>query len=193
MQDLKKGQWHNEPRSFTISDQELRVTTDPNTDFWRETHYGFVRDSGHFYGFAVNDSFTAQVRVQASFDHLYDQAGLMVRIDERRWVKAGLEFSDGVGLIGSVLTNESSDWATGRYMGDPSDFWLRVTVQHGVLRIQASSDGLTWPLVRLSPFPKAHQYQVGPMCCTPQRAGLEVAFNEWRLGQALGKDLHDLT
>ncbi|MBW9091715.1 DUF1349 domain-containing protein [Rhizobium wenxiniae] len=136
---------------------------------------------------------TAQVRVQAHFEHLYDQAGLMVRLDERRWVKTGIEFSDGYGLLGSVLTDGVSDWATGRYEGNPSDFWIRVTVQSGVLRIQASGDGQIWPLVRLCPFPEANRYLVGPMCCTPERAGLKVRFSEWRLGQALGKDLHDLT
>lgn len=78
------------------------------------------------------DGFTAQVRIQACFDHLYDQAGLMVRIDDRRWVKTGIEFSDGYGLLGSVLTNNTSDWATGQYTGNPSDFWMRVTVQDGV-------------------------------------------------------------
>lgn len=193
LQSFKNGRWLNEPTKADLSDTELSVTTDANTDFWRETHYGFVRDSGHFYAFQAESDFTAQVRVQAHFEHLYDQAGLMVRLDERRWVKTGIEFSDGYGLLGSVLTDGASDWATGRYGGDPSDFWIRVTVQNGVLRIQASADAKTWPLVRLCPFPEAQHYLVGPMCCTPERAGLEVRFSEWQLGRALGKDLHDLT
>lgn len=193
MQSLKDGRWLNEPKRANASDLGLSVTTDANTDFWRETHYGFIRDNGHFYSFQTAGDFTAQVRVQAQFEHLYDQAGLMVRLDERQWVKAGIEFSDGHGLLSSVLTIERSDWATGRYTGDPSDFWIRVTVQNGVLRIQASEDGRTWPLVRLSPFPKADHYLVGPMCCTPERAGLEVRFSEWRIGPALARDLHDLT
>jgi hypothetical protein len=193
LQSLKNGRWLNEPTKAEASEIELSVTTDANTDFWRQTHYGFVRDSGHFYAFEVDGDFTAQVRVQAHFQHLYDQAGLMVRLDERRWVKTGIEFSDGYGLLGSVLTNDVSDWATGRYEGDPSDFWIRVTVQLGVLRIQASGDGQTWPLVRLCPFPKMDRYLVGPMCCTPERSGLEVRFREWQVGPALGKDLHDLS
>ena len=193
MQNMKNGHWLNRPPTLSVSDDELWVVTGPNTDFWRETHYGFVRDNGHFYAFEAADGFTAQVRVQAQFQHLYDQAGLMIRIDESRWVKTGIEFSDGHGLLGSVLTDGASDWATGQYAGDPSDFWVRVTVQAGVLRIQASSDGIIWPLVRLSPFPKSERYLVGPMCCTPERSGLKVRFTEWRLGPALGKDLHDLT
>lgn len=193
MQNMNNGHWLNRPPTLSVSDDELSVVTGANTDFWRETHYGFVRDSGHFYAFEAADGFTAQVRVQAQFQHLYDQAGLMVRIDESRWVKTGIEFSDGHGLLGSVSTDGASDWATGQFAGDPSDFWVRVTVQAGVLRIQASSDGLIWPLVRLSPFPKSEKYLIGPMCCTPERSGLKVRFTEWRLGPALGKDLHDLT
>jgi len=178
LQSLRYGRWLNEPTKTEASNSELFVVTDAKTDFWRATHYGFFRDNGHFYAFQTEGDFTAQVRVQAHFEHLYDQAGLMLRLDNRRWVKTGVEFSDGHGLLSSVLTNEVSDWATGRYEGDPSNFWMRVTVQSGVLRIQASGDGQTWPLVRLCPFPKADHCFVGPMCCTPERAGLEVRFSE---------------
>ncbi|HEV7434870.1 MAG TPA: hypothetical protein VGO22_08380 [Pseudorhizobium sp.] len=37
------------------------------------------------------------------------------------------------------------------------------------------------------------RYLVRPMCCPPERSGLEVRFSEWQLGQALGHDLHDLS
>ena len=36
-----------------------------------------------------------QVRVRANYDALYDQAGIMARLDERNWIKAGIEKSDG--------------------------------------------------------------------------------------------------
>jgi regulation of enolase protein 1 (concanavalin A-like superfamily) len=77
-------------------------------------------------------------------------------------------------MLSSVLTTARSDWATGPFQGEALDFWIRATVDRGVLRIQASADGLRWPLVRLCPFPLLDQYVVGPMCCTPERAGLEV-------------------
>ena len=61
--------------------------------------------------------------------------------------------SDGQALLSSVLTVDRSDWATGTYDGDPTDFRIRVTVSGGVIRVQVSSDGRRWPLVRLAPFP----------------------------------------
>lgn len=186
------GVWLNEPRKWSEKDNYLGLETDQATDFWRETHYGFIRDNGHFLAFQAGDAFTAELRVRSHFKALYDQAGLMVRIDERRWLKAGLEFSDGRAMLSSVLTAGQSDWATAPYEHDPGDFRLRVTIADGVLRLQASSDGKTWPLMRLAPFARSSSYLVGPMACTPERSGLEVAFSDFRLTPPLGKELHDL-
>ena len=49
-----------------------------------------------------------QVRVRASYEALYDQAGIMVRVDERNWLKAGIEKSDGQCQLSSVLTVDGS-------------------------------------------------------------------------------------
>jgi regulation of enolase protein 1 (concanavalin A-like superfamily) len=187
-----EGTWLNEPKTWSERDDFLSLVTDQATDFWRETHYGFIRDSGHFLGFQTGDAFTAELRIRSDFKALYDQAGLMVRVDERRWLKAGIEFSDGRAMLSSVLTNGQSDWATAPYEHDASDFRLRVTIQHGVLRLQCSNDGKLWPLMRLAPFAKNSSYLVGPMACTPERSGLSVAFSEFRLERPLGKKLHDL-
>jgi len=185
--------WHNEPQQWTLHDGTLDVVTDKNTDFWRETYYGFERDSGHLFGAKVTGDFTASFRIQASYESLYDQAGIMVRIDERRWIKGGIELSDGAACIGSVLTVDRSDWSTAAYDGRPEDFYLRVTVKNGVLRLQFSADGKRWPLLRLCPFPNAQSYLVGPMCCTPEREGLQVRFSEFQVGPPLDKALHDLS
>ena len=187
------GVWLNRPRKRTITADTLDMTTDKGSDFWRETFYGFTRDSGHFYGMPAPARFTAQLRIRAAYEKLYDQAGIMVRIDEERWVKAGIELSDGRAMLSSVLTDGRSDWATAPYTDDPKDFWMRATVADGVLRLQVSNDGKIWPLVRLAPFPQAQSYLVGPMCCTPERQGLKVRFSDWQLGPPLGKALHDLT
>ncbi|NHN87079.1 DUF1349 domain-containing protein [Acetobacter conturbans] len=187
------GRWLNTPHAAEIRNGIFEVTTDKGSDFWRETYYGFTRDNGHFFGMPAPSRFTAQLKIRAQYEELYDQAGIMVRIDESHWVKAGIELSDGRAMLSSVLTDGQSDWATSPYSDDPKDFWMRATVDNGILRLQVSADGKTWPLVRLAPFPKAESYLVGPMCCTPEREGLKVQFSDWQLSAPLGKALHDLT
>lgn len=190
----KDGRWLNAPKHWRVdAGGDLTLATDRGTDLWRETHYGFTRDSGHFLGFPTGDAFTAQLRIRGRYEKLYDQAGIMVRVDERRWVKAGIELSDGRPMLSSVLTDGRSDWSTGPYAGEAADFWMRATVARGVLRLQVSADGKSWTLVRLAPFPVAPAYQVGPMACTPEREGLEVRFSDLRISAPLGKDLHDLS
>lgn len=188
-----QGSWLNAPEKFTRDEAQLRVTTDANTDFWRTTSYGFIRDSGHFFGTHIDGAFTAQLHVAAQYSALYDQAGMMVRIDAQHWIKCGVEFSDGQLLLSTVLTLDKSDWAVSLAPAMPNGFWLRVTVEKGVIRVQYSTDGLRWPLLRLAPFPEAGHYLVGPMCCTPERGGLEVVFSQFSLGPALQKQLHDLS
>jgi regulation of enolase protein 1 (concanavalin A-like superfamily) len=185
--------WLNEPAEWSLSEAALRVLTDEATDFWRETHYGFTRHSGHVFGLAVSGGFTATLRIRAGYESLYDQAGMMVLIDEAHWVKAGVELSDGAAQLSSVLTLGRSDWATGLFQGDATDFWIRATVDRGVLRLQASTDGARWPLLRLCPFPEAGRYTVGPMCCTPERGGLAVLFSDFSVTPPVAKDLHDLS
>lgn len=173
--------WLNEPADWRLGPDGLSVTTDGQTDFWRQTHYGFVRDSGHFFGRPVEAPFVATLRVRARYQALYDQAGIMVRVDESHWIKAGIELVDGAATLGSVLTAGRSDWATGPFAGDPADLWLRVEVGAGVLQLHASPDGQRWQLARMCPFPEAARYEVGPMCCTPERAGLEVTFSDFSI------------
>ena len=144
--------WLNEPAQWDLEGERLRVVTDARTDFWCETHYGFTRDSGHFLGREVVGAFSAQLRVRARYEALYDQAGIMVRLDGAHWIKAGIEWSDGAPRLGSVLTVGQSDWATGPFDGDPTDFWLRVTVAAAVIRVQVSHDGAAMAPTPLGAF-----------------------------------------
>ena len=191
--DFHDGTWLNEPANWRADETGLTITTGEKTDFWRETYYGFTRDSGHFLAFPTADSFTAQIRIQGEFRTLYDQAGLMVRIDEKRWVKTGVEFTDGEPFLSTVVTDGKSDWSVAQPFKELEDFRIRVTVADGAMRIQASRDGSFWPLLRLAPFPAAERYEVGPAACTPERSGLRVRFSEFSIGAAIATGLHDLS
>ena len=193
MEQAESWRWLNAPQQWSLHNGVLQATTSQETDFWQNTWYGFQRHSGHVYGVEVSGDFTFQLCVEGDFTTLYDQAGLMLLIDEQRWLKAGIEYNDDAPMIGSVLTNLHSDWATGIFPARQNHFWLRLTHLKGALRLQYSADGQTWPLLRLCPFPEAVRYFVGAMCCSPQRAGLNVTFSEMRLSEPLQKALHDLS
>lgn len=188
-----QGQWTNQPPEWSFDNDVLQVTTGLNTDFWRETHYGFIRHSGHFFAYEVEGDFTFQLCIEAQFNQLYDQAGLMIEQDTEHWCKAGIEYADDRCQMSSVLTNPQSDWATGVFQGNPYRFWMRATLDSGVLRLQYSVDGQEWLLLRLCPFTGSARHRIGAMCCTPQRAGLQVRFSEFSLTVPLGKALHDLS
>ncbi|PHM62722.1 DUF1349 domain-containing protein [Xenorhabdus ishibashii] len=198
--NLQQCHWLNEPASWQCQGNELHVMTDNKTDFWRDTWYGFQRHSGHVFGsyiddFNLEEGFTFQFCIEGQFEQLYDQAGVMLLVDEQHWLKAGVEHSDGQATIGSVLTNGCSDWAMGVFPGNPNKFWLRLTYREGAIRLQYSTDGVIWPLLRLSPFTVDNNKRifVGAMCCSPEREGLQVRFSEFRLTSSLKKHLHDLS
>ncbi|XP_052747832.1 uncharacterized protein LOC128200015 [Galleria mellonella] len=175
---VKDFKWLNEPATWTVESDGLRVKTKNNTDFWQGTWYNFHFNTGHLYGVDLRDDFNFVACIEADFTTLYDQAGLMIYLDEKHWLKTGIEYNDGQPMIGSVYTNENSDWATGVYNGDPRKFWMRLTKKRDVVCVKYSIDNISWTLLRLCQFPEAKSYFVGLMCCSPQREGLEVKFNE---------------
>lgn len=82
--------WFNEPPKWNVQNNTIEVTSTQNTDFWRKTHYGYIRDSGHFYYQQFKGDFVAEVKVSGKYQDLYDQAGLMVRLNEANWLKVGI-------------------------------------------------------------------------------------------------------
>ena len=152
--------WRNEPAEWKLSPDGLAVVTDHATDFWSKTHYGFTRHSGHLFGYTTTGGFTASLRVRGRYESLYDQAGLMVLIDDENWIKAGVEISDGEAMLSSVLTVGSLGLGDRLVSRRRLDFWLRATVDNR----RASRSGVhRWqrgPLVRLVPIPA-----IGALCC----------------------------
>ncbi len=182
-------QWLNEPPVWKADDDRLRVVSGAKTDFWRVTHYGFVRDNGHFYYEQRAGDLTVQVKIEAKYEALYDQAGIMVRLDSANWIKTGVEYMDGLPHFSAVVTREFSDWSV-LPADSPGPVWLRLTRLGSAIRIQYSVDGLSFPMLRLAYFPEASGSQVGLMCCSPEREGFEVEFSEFRIGDPITQGLH---
>jgi len=169
-------EWLGEPREWQEQGGELVVRTDPRTDFWRTTHYGFVRDNGHFRWMWAEGNWQAEVRVAGEYRDQYDQAGLMVRLDERNWVKCGIEFFDGRQHLSVVVTRDYSDWSVVPLEGDPPAVGLRVVRQGDTVEVHAAPAGADYRLLRLAYLAPADRVQVGMMCASPEGGGFRVRF-----------------
>ncbi len=184
-------QWLNEPRDWSVDGGALRVVTDMKTDFWRETFYGFTRDDGHFCHRPMAGDFTAEVTLSGEYEALYDQCGLMVRVDERNWVKTGVEFTDGAMHVSTVVTRECSDWSIVSLRRSKGVLRLRLTRHGSALRVQHLDEQGNWQLSRLGYLDLPETVQVGVMCCSPERAGFVVMFSDFHIGAAISAQLHE--
>lgn len=179
-----EGDWLNEPQQ-QADGSGLLVTTRERSDFWRTTGYGFVRDDGHALLAPFPQGGATEVTFRADFDTLYDQAGLMVRVDAENWIKAGIEFSDGVPHLGAVVTRGVSDWSLA-----PVPDWqarlvtVRASRSGDAVTVRARCEDGPWRLVRLAPLPADAAATAGPFCCSPERGGLEVHFTRFTRGPA---------
>jgi uncharacterized protein len=190
---ISKMSWHSEPPYWSAESGLIKVRTGKNTDFWRKTFYGFTRDDGHFYSQSKSGDFSAQVSVTGQYEFLYDQAGLMLRVDERNWLKAGVEYTDGAMHFCVVITRDDySDWSLVR-LGDlaRTNLQIRLTRHAEALRVQYREAGEQWQLARLGYLRMPDAVQVGIMCCTPEREGFEVEFKDFDVGHAIPRALHD--
>ena len=184
--------WLNEPPDWREADGILSVTTGERTDFWRETHYGFIRDTGHFRYREASGDFTATLAFHGDYAALYDQAGMMLRVDERNWIKAGIEFVGGQKMLSVVVTRDFSDWSTMPLPTEVHWLALRCSREKSAVRIEwAPAESADFKMLRLAYLPPRDPIFVGPMCCSPERASFEAKFRNFEAGPLLARGLHD--
>ncbi len=186
---ISDGTWLNPPADSRLDEGGLWLRTRERTDFWRHTHYGFVRDDGHFFGMQAPASFTAVVTFEGRYETLYDQAGMMLRIDESNWIKLGVEHSDGMTNFSIVVTRGNSDWSV---VGQPlisGPQKVRLTRTEGaVIAHFLRADGV-WQLMRVADFPDGDA-RIGPMACSPERGGFEATFTGFEISEPIANPLH---
>ncbi|GAB3174511.1 hypothetical protein FHX75_13208 [Micromonospora palomenae] len=192
--DWTDGRWLREPVRVERTDAgDLLVEPGAESDFWRHTSYGFVHDDGPALLAPLPGGSAVEVSFRLDYGEQFDQAGVLVRVDERNWVKAGVEVSDGEPQLGAVVTREVSDWSVA-----PVPDWagrevtVRISRDGDALTVRARVADEPWRLVRLAPLAPEAAASAGPFCCSPTRSGLTVRFTGWRQGPA-DRDLHPST
>jgi len=173
--------WLNEPRKWKFDNQRLTVVADSGSDFWRKTHYGFIRDTGHFFYEAVSGDFQVETEFSGEYAKLYDQAGLMVRLDETIWLKTGIEYLNGVHCVSAVVTRDYSDWSVLPFRDYPGSLRLRLKRQGGSVTIEYFAPGAGWVMFRTTHLSPAATLAVGRTVAAPDGPGFEVVFSEFHL------------
>ena len=185
--------WLNEPPRWQVEGDLLTFSTGAETDFWNNTHYGFRHADGHVFLSPVQGDFSAEATFSAAYTELYDQAGVMLRVDSNNWLKTGIEFTDGLPHFSTVVTrDDQSDWSViplpAEAMGAMQ---VRLTRHDEALRVQYRWGARKWAMARLAFLDMPAAVSVGPAGCSPVGAGLEISFSRFVVGPAISRELHD--
>lgn len=167
---LRDFEWYNDPENVRFTELGMEVSSRPKTDFWQSIHHNFRKDDGHFFYGRTTENFTLTVKWSFDGASLFDQCGLMLRIDERNWFKAGIMTeTSAVPKIGSSATNSGySDWALLEvpYL---NAIWFKLKRNGGDYIAYYSLDGNTYKQMRLFHLINdVPEVKVGAYICSPQ-------------------------
>lgn len=176
--------WLNQPRKFSLENDRLILLTDPETDLWQQTYYGFRNDNAHTFIKEVEGDFTFVVKTEFETKTQYDQCGIILYQDSENWMKASAEYENSdFARLGSVVTNLGfSDWATTDIPAIITDIWYRLNRRGQDFYLENSLDGKHFQQMRMfhihNPVSVA---QVGVYACSPQKSSFKAGFSEFKL------------
>ena len=183
--DQKSFYWIFPPKKFNVSKRSLSITTDPGTDFWQRTYYGFQHDNAPAYLFKVADeqfSFTVACSWQPV--KLFDQCGVVVYQNSENWFKASVEYENGkTSRLGSVVTNLGySDWATTDISSDINKMTYRLSRREQDFLIENSMNGKDFFQMRIFHMHlPIEDVSIGVYACSPLDSSFEAKFTGLKL------------
>ena len=187
--------WMNPPQNFELRNDQLIFTTEPETDFWQKTYYGFQHDNAPAFLTRKTGDFSLQVKVEfAGARHMYDQSGMLVYQNQDYWMKASVECeNDAVSRLGSVVTNGGySDWASRDIDAAVSEIWYRLSHRGQDFLVESSFDGKEFQQMRIFHLGgSCSQVNVGVYACSPLNSSFTVVFSGFKAGSCLWKSPHE--
>jgi hypothetical protein len=171
--------WLNEPSSWEVKDGNLKMNVTPKSDYWRKTHYGFTVDDGPFYFTTRGGEFEVLVKISGSYKTRFDQMGLMLRIDEKHWIKTGIEYVDGVYNFSTVVTDVYSNWSVVELSGKPESIWIKAVRRIDAVEIFYSLDGVKYKMSNVAYLSDKKPVMVGMMAASPDGDGFDALFEDF--------------
>ncbi len=173
--------WYNEPREWKYKEGKLTFDVTPGTDYWRITHYGFIVDDGPFIYTERGGEFEVTVRITGKYRSRYDQMGLMFRINEKTWIKTGIEFVDDVYNLSTVVTDEFSNWSVIPLQGKHETIWLKAIRRSDAIEIFYSLNGREFLMSNVVHFHAHVPAKVGMMAASPEGDGFKAVFEDFNI------------
>lgn len=183
--DVNALYWVHKPNNFSIENHRIEIVTEPHTDFWQRTYYGFqndnapallMRTSEKFFSFTVKTNFNSKQR--------FDQCGVIIYQDSDNWFKASIEYEiDQYQRLGSVVTNHGySDWATTDITADVKAMYYRLSRRNSDFCIENSYDGITYKQMRIFHlFEGSGEINFGLYACSPENSSFSAVFTEMEI------------
>jgi len=178
-QSLEKMTWFNEPSQWEIKDKKLIMNVTPQSDYWRISHYGFTVDDAPFYYSTYGGEFETKVKITGDYKARFDQMGLMLRIDEQNYIKAGVEFVDGKFNLSAVVTHKTSDWSVIVLEKTPPFVWIKAVRRLDAVEIFYSFDDKEYVMMRNAYLQDNTPVQVGFMAASPDGNGFKAIFENF--------------
>lgn len=177
-----EAKWIFEPKIYSISDEKIIIKTEPNTDFWQKTYYGFQNDNAPALLFNTNEkNFSFIVKTQFDSSHRFDQCGVIIYQNSDNWFKASIEYeNDEYQRLGSVVTNHGySDWATTDISAKHREMYYRLSRRESDYCIESSYDGIDFKQMRIFHlFEGADEINIGVYACSPENSSFNAVFTQ---------------
>lgn len=182
--------WINTPQKFTLDNGVLKIQTEPETDFWQKTYYGFSKTNAPAFLTKIIGDCTFSVKTDFQTKNRYDQCGVLLYIDDENWVKVSVEHeNEQFARLGSVVTNLGySDWATTDIPFPVNEMSYRVSLKDQDVLIENAGKDFGFKQMRILHLHKPVQDAgVGVYACSPLKSSFEAVFSEISLGSCRWK------
>lgn len=183
--NFKDLKWTREPKEYSIEDNKIVIITEPGTDLWQRTYYGFRNDNAPVLQMETEEKyFSFVVKTEFQSKHRFDQCGVVMYLDSENWLKASIEYeNEEYQRLGSVATNHGySDWATTDISASVKSMWYRFSRRESDYCLECSEDGVHFKQMRICHmFEGAGKIVFGIYACSPEDSSFEAVFTNMEI------------
>lgn len=183
--NIKKLEWTRKPETYEVKDGQIVIVTEPGTDLWQRTYYGFQNDNAPVLQMKTSEkNFSFVVKTEFASEKRFDQCGIVMYLDSENWLKASIEYeNDKYQRLGSVVTNHGySDWATTDIDASVKSMWYRLSRRESDYCIECSTDGINFKQMRICHmWEGADEIQFGIYACSPEQSSFRAKFTHMEI------------